>query len=97
MYRWNEGKNEQLLLQRGVSFNDVLYELEHHGIIDNYKHPHEAKYPNQYIYVIRLNGYIHYVPYIKEVDYIFLKNIIPSRKLNKKYKGVWLWIIQQKS
>ncbi len=49
---------------------------------------HIEKYPNQYIYVIALKGYIHYVPYLKDVDYIFLKNIIPSRKLNKQYKGV---------
>ena len=88
MYRWNEEKNELLLSQRGVSFNDVLYELENNGVIDNYKHPNIEKYPNQYIYVISLKGYIHYVPYVKDNDYIFLKNIIPSRKLNKQYKGV---------
>ena len=80
-------KNRLLIAQRGVSFNDVLYELENNGVIDNYKHPNEDRYPNQYIYVIRLNGYIHYVPYIIEEDYIFLKNIIPSKKLNKKYQG----------
>ena len=88
MYRWNEEKNEILISQRGVSFDDVIDELQNGGIIDNYKHPKSDIYPNQYIYVISLNGYIHYVPYVVEEDYIFLKNIIPSRKLNKKYKGV---------
>ena len=34
MYRWNEEKNELLLSQRGVSFHDVLYELENNGVID---------------------------------------------------------------
>ena len=87
MYRWSEEKNEILLSQRDISFDDVLYELENNGIIDNYKHPNEDKYPNQYIYVVLLKGYIHYVPYVKADGYIFLKNIIPSRKLNKKYKG----------
>ena len=84
--RWSEEKNEILISQRGVSFNDVVYELENNGIIDNYKHPQEKKYPNQYIYVIMLKNYIHYVPYVVGDGYIFLKNIIPSRKLNKKYK-----------
>ena len=88
MYRWSEEKNQTLLSQRDVSFNDVLYELENNGILDNYKHPLEDKYPNQYIYVVSLKGYIHYVPYVIDDEYIFLKNIIPSRKLNKKYKGV---------
>ena len=87
MYRWDEEKNRILKLQRGVSFQDVIEELEHNGVIDHYKHPNEEKYPNQYIYVISLNGYIHYVPYVKDDGYLFLKNIIPSRKLNKKYKG----------
>jgi uncharacterized DUF497 family protein len=88
MYKWSEEKNIILLSQRGVSFDDVIYEIENNGIIDHYKHPNKEKYPNQYIYVISLRGYIYYVPYIKADDYIFLKNIIPSRKLNKKYKGV---------
>ena len=38
--------------------------------------------------LVSLKGYVHYVPYVIDKDYIFLKNIIPSRKLNKKYKGV---------
>ena len=87
MYKWDESKNSLLKSQRGFSFNDVLKELENNGIIDNYKHPNEEKYPNQYIYVITLNRYIHYVPYVFDGEDIFLKNIIPSRKLNKQYKG----------
>ena len=62
MYRWNEEKNEILISQRGVSFDDVIDELQRGGVIDNYKHPKNDIYPNQYIYVISLNGYIHYVP-----------------------------------
>ncbi len=85
MYRWSSEKNEILLATRGISFLDVIKELENNGIIDHYKHPNTEKYPNQYIYVILLNDYVHYVPYIKENGNIFLKNIIPSRKLNKKY------------
>jgi len=87
IYKWSEEKNKILMAQRGVSFEDVLHELQNNGIIDNYKHPLKDKYPNQYIYVISLKGYVHYVPYVIDKDYIFLKNIIPSRKLNKKYKG----------
>ncbi len=75
MYRWSSEKNEILLATRGISFLDVITELENNGIIDHYKHPNIEKYPNQYIYVVLLNDYIHYVPYIKEGDDIFLKNI----------------------
>jgi len=86
VYKWNEDKNSILKATRGVSFDDVVAILANDGIIDNYKHPQKDKYPNQYIYVISINNYIHYIPYVIDTDYIFLKNIIPSRKLNKQYK-----------
>jgi uncharacterized DUF497 family protein len=87
LYRWNEDKNSILKATRGFSFDDVVEEMMKNGILDNYKHPNSEKYPNQYIYVLSLGGYIHYVPYVIDGDDIFLENIIPSRKLNKKYKG----------
>lgn len=85
MYKWNEDKNSILKSTRGYSFNDVLEAMRKEGIVDNYKHPNKEKYPDQYIYVVSLDGYIHYVPYVIDGDDIFLKNIIPSRKLNKLY------------
>ena len=87
MFKWNEDKNKTLKIQRGVSFYDVLKEIKNNGVLDNYKHPNKEKYPNQYLYVVSLNNYIHYIPYVFDGDDIFLKNIIPSRKLNKQYKG----------
>ncbi len=87
MFKWSEEKNAILKSQRGYSFEDVLKEIAKNGVIDNYKHPNIEKYPNQFIFVISLGGYIHYIPYVFDGNDIFLKNIIPSRKLNKKYKG----------
>jgi len=86
LYKWDEDKNTILKSTRGVSFDDVLRILLSDGVLDNYKHPQSDKYPNQYIYVVSINNYIHYVPYVIDTNYIFLKNIIPSRKLNKQYK-----------
>ena len=85
MYKRNEDKNSILISQRGFSFDDVLCQMKEHGVLDNYKHPNAEKYPDQYIYVIALGGYVHYVPYVYDGDDIFLKNIIPSRKLHKKF------------
>ncbi|MBN2824305.1 MAG: toxin [Campylobacterales bacterium] len=87
MYRWNEDKNAILKATRGFGFVDVIAQMSQNGVLDNYKHPNQEGYPNQYIYVIRLGGYVYYVPYVIDGDDIFLKNIIPSRKLNKKYQG----------
>jgi len=34
-----------------------------------------------------LKGYICYVPFVENDEEIFLKTIIPSRKLHKEFKG----------
>jgi uncharacterized DUF497 family protein len=85
MYKWNEEKNSQLKRERGICFDDIVEALSRGEIVDNYKHPLSEKYPNQYIYVVLAREYIYYVPYVIAEDYLFLKTIIPSRKLNKKY------------
>ena len=47
-------------------------------------HPSE-KYAHQEIFIIRLRGYVCYVPFVEDDETIFLKTIMPSRKLNKIY------------
>jgi hypothetical protein len=56
-------------------------------IIDTIKHPNKGKYPDQSIYIVELMGYVCMVPYVKNNDEIYLKTIIPSRKMHKHYKG----------
>ena len=84
--RWNEEKNQLLLLQRGLSFEMVLEKLENGEILGIEPHPNKEKYPNQRIFILEIAEYICYVPFVENSEEIFLKTIIPSRKLNKKYK-----------
>ena len=86
--RWSEEKNQLLILQRGVGFEMVLEKIERKEILSRYQHPDQEKYPGQWIFVLELNAYIHYVPFVENDEEIFLKSIIPSRKLHKQYKGV---------
>ena len=84
--RWNEEKNQLLILERNLSFEMVIEKLEKEEILGIEPHPNKKKYPNQMIFVLRLRGYICYVPFVETKEEIFLKTIIPSRKLNKIYK-----------
>jgi len=34
---------------------------------------------------MRIKDYVYLVPYVESEDEIFLKTIIPSKKMNKKY------------
>ena len=84
--KWSEEKNQILQLTRGLSFEMVLHALENGNIIDIKEHPNRQKYPNQKIFILMLNDYLCYVPFVENEKEIFLKTIIPSRKLKKEYQ-----------
>ena len=89
--RYSLEKNELLKEQRDVSFEDVILALESGNLLDDIEHPNKEKYPNQniFIIVIEIKDYVYLVPYVEDDTSIFLKTIIPSRQMNKKYnKGV---------
>jgi len=65
--------------------------IESGNFLDDIKHPNTKKYPNQNIFIIliEIKDYVFLVPYVEDETSIFLKTIIPSRQMNKKYnKGV---------
>ncbi len=74
-------------MQRKLSFEMVLDKLERQEILARRSHPDTKRYPHQFIFVVELDGYICYVPFVENNEEIFLKTIIPSRKLNKEFKG----------
>jgi uncharacterized DUF497 family protein len=85
-FKWNLEKNKLLKDERGVCFEDVVSQIYEDNVLEIIKHPNELKYPNQKIYIILLQNYIHMIPFVKNGEEIFLKTIVPSRKMNKLYK-----------
>ena len=84
-------KNKLLKKDRGIGFEDVILSLENCDLLDDISHTNKEKYPNQDIFIIfiRIKDYVYLISYVETEDEIFLKTIIPSRKINKKYsKGV---------
>ena len=73
--------------QRDISFEDIILALENGYLLDDMEHPNKEKYPNQNIFIIlvEIKNYVYLVPYVEDNKTIFLKTIIPSRKMNKKY------------
>jgi len=84
---WNSTKNQQLISERGISFEDVVFYLQQGALLDDTKHPNSNKYPNQRVFVINIDNYAYLVPYIENRKEIFLKTVIPSRKATKLYLG----------
>ena len=82
---WNNEKNEKLKEERDICFEDVERLILDGKLLDVKPHFNTKKYPDQKIMSVKLKGYIHYVPFVINYDTLFLKSIIPSRKLNKTY------------
>ncbi len=84
---WDEEKNILLQHERGISFEDFLRKIEEGKLLDDIKHPNPDSYPNQKIFIVELEGYAYFIPYIEDKDKqeIFLKTAFPSRKMTKKY------------
>jgi uncharacterized DUF497 family protein len=86
-FNWNSDKNQKLIQERGISFEDVVYYLLQGEVLGDLVHPNPEKYPGQRVFVLNIDEYIHLVPYVESEDEIFLKTIIPSRKATREYLG----------
>jgi hypothetical protein len=84
-YDWSDEKNELLNKLRGVSFEQVVLAIVSGDLIDRVKHPNPEKYPNQKVFLVKIEGYIYSVPYVEDNERIFLKTIIPNSKATKKH------------
>ena len=86
-YDWNDEKNELLKGLRGVSFEQVVLAIASGDLLDRLKHPNSKKYPNQMVFLVKIEDYIYSVPFVEDDEKIFLKTIIPNRKATKKHFG----------
>ena len=84
---WNSTKNQQLISERGISFEDIVFYLQQGALLDDIEHPNNDKYPNQRVFVINIDDYAYLIPYVEDRKEIFLKTVIPSRKATKIYLG----------
>ncbi len=87
VFNWNDDKNLQLIADRGVSFEDIVYYIQQDQLLDDLQNPNQEKYPNQRVFIVEVDSYAYLVPYVENDEEIFLKTIIPSRKATKQYIG----------
>jgi len=86
IFDFDPEKNRLLQETRDISFEEVIEEIENgENILDMISHSNTLKYPNQFIFIIKMKWYIYSVPFVKDNNKIFLKTIFPDRRLLKKY------------
>ncbi len=86
-FAWDEAKNERLKVERGVGFDEIVFHIERGDLPDILEHPNRERYRAQRILIVRRNDYVYLVPFVEDERLIFLKTIIPSRKMTKQYLG----------
>jgi len=86
-FDWSTDKNEWLKERRDITFEEIVFHILHGGLLDVLEHSNKEQYSGQRIFVVNVEGYVFLVPYVETEESVFLKTIIPSRKMTKKYLG----------
>lgn len=87
-YDFSAGKNQKLISERGISFEEVIAALNDDRLLDIIRHHNQVNYGHQQMYVVNIDNYVYLIPFVKkDENTVFLKTIFPSRKLTNCYLG----------
>ena len=86
-FDWNIEKNNWLREVRGVTFEEIVFHIQAGDLLDVVEHVKSDRYPGQRIFVVNVEGYVYLIPFVESEEAIFLKTVIPSRKMTKCYLG----------
>jgi hypothetical protein len=86
-FDWSIDKNDDLIRERAIFFEEIVFWIMHDGLLDIVEHSNKMKYPDQKIFIVKVDEYVYLVPFIEDEEVILMKTIIPSRKMTKKYLG----------
>ena len=83
MIEWDKQKAEWLLSERGIDMEKIANAIKS----GNYKTavvPNQNDHPEQEMFLVEIDDYIHCVPFVKNREKIFIKTVFRSRKLQKR-------------
>lgn len=84
-FDWNEEKNQKLIIERDISFEEIETAIEEGKLLDIIENPNKLKHQGQKVFVVEIQDYAYLVPFVESETSIFLKTVIPNRKATKEY------------
>ena len=84
-YTWDDAKKERLKRERGISFEDVVYHINHGGLLAEVLHPNQVRHPGERLYIIGIEGYAYEVPFYRDGDVETPMTVYTSRKYTRRY------------
>jgi uncharacterized DUF497 family protein len=85
IFAWDTQKNDFLKRERGISFEQIAFQIEQGDVLNIVDHPNAQSYGHQRVFIIQISDYIYAVPFVEDENAVFLKTAFPSRKLTKQY------------
>lgn len=86
-FDYSEEKDSIVRGARDIGFQDIIEAIKKDKVLDDIDHFNKKKYPNQRIFIVKIENNVYAVPYV--IDKIrkvtFLKTIYRSRMLKKRY------------
>jgi uncharacterized DUF497 family protein len=82
-FEWDDEKNQKLINERGISFESIVAYIEAGAIAAIV--PGAGRFSHQKQFLVIVDSYIYIVPFVEGKSRIFLKTIIPSRKMTRLY------------
>jgi hypothetical protein len=76
LFAWNPKKNEELKSEGRPTFEDAVEAIKLGALKDDENPVH----PGQRLFVVKINGYPHAVPYEVRGDILWLITVYPARK-----------------
>jgi len=85
VFDWDPEKNEELKKERGISFEEIALLLSQGVVWKIIEHPNKKKFGHQKVFLVPIDGYIHFVPFVLDEETIFLKTAFRHRKATRDY------------
>ncbi len=84
VFDWNEEKNNLLLRERNISFENIVFAIRNGRLITVIPSP-SPQHSDQKCFVVNIDNYAYVVPYVDDGQTVFLKTIYASRKHTKEF------------
>jgi len=83
VFLWSPEKNEILMRERGIGFEEIVELIADGHLLRILEHPNRERYPNQKMLEVDVQGYVYLIPFVESEQGLFLKTIFPSRKATR--------------
>ena len=83
-FDWNIEKNQRLIKERNISFEEIVIFIEQGKVLDIVDNP-GPRYHRQKMFVLDVEGYVYIVPFVETEEAYNLITIFQSRKATREY------------